>query len=437
MTRLNLNWEITLRSDRVNFARDYLNAIPFTPTEDELETISNYILWGKNSTNEKDGPARLKDEGVFLDSKWNGSSIELESLDELKESPTFSENDLRPLDAPAPKRTREIFSRKEARELASPLVLETLEAIWDQIDTIELLLNYYELDHGRRKNPPRQQLLLRFEPEKIEALRARASTLSQFNYFKLKHQLVELRQQQYTYQDSYKHTIIPLKMRPYQEMGTPSEFGADISILPLGVVRVEGKHAKTFGKIFRGDRFPEPEDFSPEELNFISRFLWKPVESKKVFDFGNEEHLYEMFGIWRDLEDQAVESESTRLFLETAKIYIQLAHLDPKEELILELKIRGKSNQEIQDAVLHKYGHKYQLNYISTLYCKKILGKIGEAAKFHREVCENLSFLENFKKCKDCGRSLLLNERNWMKRKRSNDGFSPRCKCCEKIKRIG
>jgi hypothetical protein len=27
---------------------EYLNEIKFTPTADELETIGNYILWGKN-----------------------------------------------------------------------------------------------------------------------------------------------------------------------------------------------------------------------------------------------------------------------------------------------------------------------------------------------------------------------------------------------------
>ena len=116
---------------------------------------------------------------------------------------------------------------------------------------------------------------------------------------------------------------------------------------------------------------------------------------------------------------------------------VGLADLDPKEELILKRKIQGKSNQEIRDEINSKFGHKYQLNYISTLYCKKVLEKIAEAARIHREVCENLFFPENFKKCKDCGRVLLLDERSWMKRKRSNDGFSPRCKKCEKIKRLG
>lgn len=434
--RLSLNWELNLRTERTAFVEEYLAAIPFRPTEDELETISNYILWGKRSESEKDGPARLREDGFYLDSKWTSSTSEIESLDELAESPSFSENDLRPLDAPAPKRVREVFSREKARKYASPVVLENLEAIWTQIDVTELTLNFYELAHGKRKNPPREELLNRLSTEEIDAARARSSRLNQFTYFKLKHQLKDLREQQYSFEDTYVHTLLPLKMKPYQEHDSSSEFGADIEILPMGTPH-QGTHEKTYAKIFNPERTPAPADFDAKELDFISSILWKPAQSKKIFDFGDTDHLYEFFNMWDDLRDRAEESESIRLLLRTANTYISLADLDEKELVILKRKIQGKSNQEIRDEICEKFGHKYQLNYISTLYCKKILEKIAAAASIHREVCENLFFPENFKKCKDCGRWILLDERNWMKRKRSNDGFSPRCKKCEKIKRLG
>lgn len=435
MNRLHLNWELNLRSERNLFVQEYLENLPFTPTEDELETISNYILWGKRSNEEKDGPARLREDGLFLDSKWTVSSVEVESLDELTESPAFSENDLRPLDAPAPKRVREVFSREKARKYASPVVLENLEAIWYQIDTIELTLNYYELAHGKRKNPPREELLMRLSTDERNLCERRAQKLSQFSYFKLKHQLKDLRDQQYPFQDTYIHTLMPLKLKPYQEHDASSEFGADISILPMGTP--QNDHPVFYAKLFNAERMPAPSDFTPKELNFLSTLLWRPAAAKKTFDFGNTDHLYEFFEMWDELRDRAEESESIRLLMRAANTYIGLADLDPKEELILKRKIQGKSNQEIRDEINSKFGHKYQLNYISTLYCKKVLEKIAEAARIHREVCENLFFPENFKKCKDCGRVLLLDERSWMKRKRSNDGFSPRCKKCEKIKRLG
>jgi hypothetical protein len=433
MNRLNLDWNLNLKSERVEFAQNYLASIKFEPTEDELETISNYILWGKNSTNEKDGPARLKEEGIFLESKWNGSTP-IESLDELAESPSFSENDLRPLSAPVPRKVRETFSREEARRHASPVILENLEALWSQIDTTELTLNFYELAHGKRKNPPREELTNRLSTIEIDAARARSAKLNQRTYLKLKHQLIALRQQQYNFQDTYHHVLTPLKMKPYQEAGGNSEFGADINVKPLGL-NARGLFDKLYQKVFNKDHFPEPDEFSAADLKSLGRLLWKENDLKKVFDFGEVAHLSKLVAMWDELEDKAEESESLRIFLDTARVYISLAQLDPKEELILEMKKKKKSNEEIRCAIEEKFGHRYQPNYISTLYCKKVLVKIAEAAKFHREVCENLFFPENFKKCKDCGKVLLLDERNWVRRKRSSDGFSPRCKKCEKVNR--
>lgn len=432
--RLHLDWNLTLKSERATFAQSYLETLK-NPTPEELETISNYILWGKNSLTEKDGPARLKDDGIFLESKWNGSTP-IESLDELTESPSFSENDLLPLSAPVPKKVREIFSREEARKHASPTILENLEALWYQIDTTELTLNFYELAHNKRKNPPRQSLLDRLSTEEIDAARAKSAKLNQRTYLKLKHQLIDLRQQQYNFQDTYHHVLTPLKMKPYQESGSSSEFGADITIKPLGL-NARGLFDKLYQKVFNKAHFPEPDEFSAADLKSLGRLLWKNNGTKKIFDFGEVDHLSKLVAMWDELEDKAEESEGLRIFLDTARVYISLAQLDPKEELILNMKKKKKSNEEIRQAIEKKFGHSYQTNYISTLYCKKVLVKIAAAAKFHREVCENLFFPENFKKCKDCGRVLLLDERNWVRRKRSNDGFSPRCKRCEKIKRDG
>ena len=46
--RLRLDWSLNSSSDRNIFVQKYLQDITFTPSEDELETISNYILWGKD-----------------------------------------------------------------------------------------------------------------------------------------------------------------------------------------------------------------------------------------------------------------------------------------------------------------------------------------------------------------------------------------------------
>lgn len=436
MNRLNLDWTLILRQDRKAFIDKYLQTIAFTPTEDELSTMADYILWGKETGAEKDGHARIRHEGLYIESRSKDWTDERQvSLEGLLETPGFSENEFT---RPTYKKTRSVFSREEARRLASPQILDTLEELWRQIDSTELVISYYELKHGKRKTPIRQVLLDRFTEEEKASFIARASKLTQYTYLKLKHQLVELRTQQYTYQDSYKQTIFskPSNNSIYYKPEEPVEFGDDIPVLPLGLKY----NAPVFKKLFNPERFPAPDDFTEKELEEVSSILWSPAQSTQDgFDFSNFNHLYEFYSLYSTLvekvEDEELGEDSTLFqFLETARVYKGLAQLDELHEDLIKWKVQKKSNTEIQSLIKEKYNHLYQINYISTLYCKA-LKKIAETAAFHKEVCENLFFPENFKKCKDCGRSLLLTERDWVKRARSRDGFSPRCKHCEKIKR--
>jgi len=436
MNRLNLDWTLNLREERKNFIEDYLTKISFTPTEDELCTMADYILWGKETGAEKDGHARIKHEGLYIESRSNDWTDERQvSLEGLLETPGFSENEFA---RPTYKKIRHVFSREEARRLASPQILAALEELWRQIDSTELVISYYELDHGKRKAPIRQALLDRFNESEHEIFKARAQKLSQYNYLRLKHELVELRTQQYTYQDSYKQTIFskPSNNSIYYKPEEPIEFGDDIPVLPLGI----RYNAPFFKKVFNEERFPAPEDFNEKELEEISSILWSPAQSTlDGFDFSNTEHLYKLYSFYPVLEekvhDEELDESSTLVqFLNTARVYRNLSNLEPLHSDLLDWKIQKKSNAEIQSLIKEKYNHSYQINYISTLYCKT-LDKIAETAAFHKTVCENLFFPENFKKCKDCGRSILLTDRDWVKRQRSRDGFSPRCKHCEKIKR--
>lgn len=49
MSRLDLDFKLETRSERTDFLNKYIPTLNFTPNEDELETMANYILWGKNS----------------------------------------------------------------------------------------------------------------------------------------------------------------------------------------------------------------------------------------------------------------------------------------------------------------------------------------------------------------------------------------------------
>lgn len=429
MNRLQLDFSIQNRPERVDFAQKYLDTIKFVPTEDELDTIAKYILWGKDEETGLNG----RQEGLELETRYGTwDSDRIESLDALIENPAFSEAMLRgPSDIPT-KIPRKNFSRSEARKFAPPHILNALESIWHEIDETELLLNFYEIKCGKREIPPRQPLLDRVPASEQISLEARAQSLQPYAYLKLKHRLVDLRREQYTYRDSYMEEHQTQPTFNYIEDEGPT-FGTEITVKPAGLLN----DSILSKKVFKPNEYPEPADFSESDLAGLSKLLWDPAPSTHdFFDFSNPDHLYQLFGMWDDINSEP-ESVYSNLayFARTASYYKDLAHLDPILEEIFNAKLSKQQNQDIANYINKKYNKSYRSNYISTLYCKKCLGLIAETAKRHREVLENIFFPENFKKCKDCGRTLLMNEDNFVKRARSNDGFSPRCKKCEKIKR--
>lgn len=240
--RLQLDFSLTTNEERVAFIENYLQQPQFIsrpPTADELEMIGNYLLWGKDP---KTGLNAKQAGLVDIDTKhgtWD-KNCGLESLDGLMEQPTFNEATLHPLDNAAPiKVKREVFSRKEALSKCPEYLIKTFNELFAQIDEIDLMINYYELMHGRRKNPPRDLLLNKFTEEQQAVLQEKVTHWNQYKYLKMRHELVELRREQYTLRDSYQQTRPSQEVAIYQQQEIP-QLEADIEVLPLGVVGAQG-----------------------------------------------------------------------------------------------------------------------------------------------------------------------------------------------------
>ena len=60
------------------------------------------------------------------------------------------------------------------RATAPPYLLDRFEQLWAQIDELDLLTSFYDLEHGRRTQEPRAALLSRFNEEQQIRLRERA-----------------------------------------------------------------------------------------------------------------------------------------------------------------------------------------------------------------------------------------------------------------------
>lgn len=437
--RLHLDFSLQYADERSQFLTTYLLRPEFTknpPSEEELETMSNYVLWGKDRST----GLNVKQSGyVELTSKhgdWDSES-KIESLDALMESPTFNEASLLDITAPITKIKREVFSRDEALARCPDSLRESFLSLFRSIDELDLKLNYYDLQHNKRINPPREALLRKFSIEQQHQFQEQVTHWNQFQYLKRRHELIELRRQQYTLRDSYDPIMArSLPTYNYNEI-EPFNFGEDTVFKPLGLIG----QMNTSWWIFRPLEELNPTQYNENQLKLIYDDIWskKDEDNRLVFDFSNDEHLYQVFQLWNEMQtaaDYGVDrDQGTNAFMNTLKYYIDFADLSDLQREILQLKLDKKKNDDIMREINKKWGKSYTANYISTIFKQRIIPKISEGVKYHQMIINNLCYEEEFKQCSCCGRILLRDSINFTKKARSKDGFTSRCKKCEKASR--
>ena len=108
----------------------------------------------------------------------------------------------------------------------------------------------------------------------------------------------------------------------------------------------------------------------------------------------------------------------------------------PLYERLVELKVDGRQNIEIQEALQTEFGIRYSLEYISSLWRNKIPKMIADCAQ---EEFLDWWFLTQergtYKKCSRCGQIKLAHNRYFSKNKTSKDGWYSLCKACRNAKR--
>lgn len=441
--RLRLDFSLQYRDERSAFLDIYLREPQFQdrpPTPDELETMGNYLLWGKDRQTglnaKQDGTVQL----VSKHGDWDADS-KLESLDALMESPTFNEASLMDLTMPPIRVKREVFSRDEALKNCPESMRQTFRDLFRIIDEVELKINYYELLHNKRLNPPRDQLLRKFSDEEKQSFQEIVTHWNQYTYLKRRHELVELRRQQYTLKDSYAPVVQSSNYSPVTVFFDDADFDAGIEVLPLGIW---GKN-EAARLLFQDFDQLIPQNFNDEQLRTIYRIYWqkmdyKPSEHDQYFDFRNLEHIYNLFAMFYEMS--LTEEEEEELFdvnrgglMRALDYYIHMADLSDAQRDILGMKLKKMKNADIAYEINKKYKKSYTANYISTIFRQRIIVKINEAAAYHVKIIENLCYPEEWKTCTCCGRTLLRDSENFTKKTRSKDGFTARCKKCEKTAR--
>jgi hypothetical protein len=108
----------------------------------------------------------------------------------------------------------------------------------------------------------------------------------------------------------------------------------------------------------------------------------------------------------------------------------------PLYRKLVEMKIDGYQNIEIQEELEKEFGIRHSVEYISSLWRKKIPKLIASTAEDQWLDEYYLSQEKGkYKKCSRCGQIKLAHNKYFSKNKTSKDGFYSICKDCRNKKK--
>ncbi len=354
--------------------------------------MSDYILWVEEDKNFyiKDAPNKLV------------------SLDSLSEEPVSK-----------PNVKAKPFDRAKNTD-------KVLLELYTQIDETDYLIRSNSGLETEYTNTLRERL-----GDKTAALDKKAKTLTNEKIRGLKSLLLELRQQQYVIKEALDGPTV----RPPEcfKKGSFERSGLEIGILPLGPQKGREDPLVKGDSAFCGVALPLSEDSERR----VSDDYWerkKSVQTAPIkIDFRNPEVIATLIRNAKEYEQQTQLNE----IFETLDYYISRTYLNEIQRYILKAKFNGVKNSDIAAYVNKNFGTSYTVNYISTIYRQNICSDIAATAIHHEKVMENVFYKENFKKCTKCHRLLLIDADNFVRKKKSKDGFVSHCKHCDRKARLG
>lgn len=381
--KFNLDFSIYSSKDRLEAIKTIdLKSLNKT----ELETVTNYILYGKD----EDGTSIVDRKEIYIKTKFNTyQKNRTTSLEGLMESPTFDENIF--------KKNRTMYKKvKPSIDKNKVKDIPEMVQLWKEI---ERLKDIQDQNLGKK--------------EWTEG----TPKLDRNQMYYLKHQLANLYSQQYYIWDSVNPTIMGKKNKA-EWYDDDSEGELEFMVLPRGLMQKQNDK-----------EFMEPR----LDKERCSHAAAQVDEECVVFDFRKQEHLYQLIQFYIELKNQAWRRPNSLInnLLWTLDFYIEKAGLSPQQKLIVEGKKCRLTNKEIKQKLIEELGIEHKENYISTIWSKSI-ELIVKAVELNYDEFLCKDYDKAWKKCNRCGKMLLRDPRNFVRKSISPDGLTNRCKACDR-----
>ena len=231
--------------------------------------------------------------------------------------------------------------------------------------------------------------------EAINVWEAKLKVTEGKDAFVIKKALIEMRKDQYVIKNAYRRPIVPNKLTR----------STHVIMLPDETSSFDDEEG-----------YPIPKGVS----------LLNPVVCSAILcNYSRlKEDSYDRF-----------EGDLYYLMLDFDKIADKALKEYPLYEKIVECKVDGLQNTQIQEILQMEFGIKHSLEYISSLWRKKIPKLIASQAEDEYLYWYYLNIEKGkYKKCSRCGQIKLAHNKYFSKNKTSRDGYYSICKKCRNSK---
>ena len=231
--------------------------------------------------------------------------------------------------------------------------------------------------------------------EAINVWEAKLKVTEGKDAFVIKKALIEMRKDQYVIKNAYRRPIVPNKLTR----------STHVIMLPDETSSFDDEEG-----------YPIPKGVSLLDPVVCSAILCNYSRLKEDSYDRLEGDLYYLMLDFDEIADKAL------------KEY-------PLYEKIVECKVDGLQNTQIQEILQMEFGIKHSLEYISSLWRKKIPKLIASQAEDEYLYWYYLNIEKGkYKKCSRCGQVKLAHNKYFSKNKTSRDGFYSICKKCRNSK---
>lgn len=406
--KFSLNYDIYSDKDRVKEINKILDNLNSTPSNSDLELMANYILYGKDENNTNAIQRKETYEEKKRYNSFKKASEKVESLDAIMDNPMMDQIGFKAMDEkyvykkikPSIKRPK--FNKEGQIIDPGDSQIPGMEQLWEAIDRLQKIINIAD-----GKIPPDENPII----------------TDSYKLYKMRHQLIELRRDQYYLKDLFAPTIKFLNCKP-----TPPQLidWDNDSFYWISKEEWEKKVNSSYIKVSKN-----PNDYEWREDGMV-----KWVVRHHTFDWENPTHIKYLIdnysAIWQMAYDQPY--SDARILIMDFDRYQTMADLSPLRQHILNRKIDKWTYLNILRELDKKWNIQYNENHICTIVTTEIPQKIAKIARRNRLLLETP--IEERKTCTICKRALPKDYLFFGKNSGRRDGFSSSCKECEKKRRI-